>query len=374
MKRGKGPAMESKSLIGKLVDFYVRPRHISAHIFRASISLLGVLALGGGFSLIYKDRNSNQELAFSWGDGPGEFAFWALFFVATVSTFFSLLMALRRSELELKELQVSRVLAIELRGLVDTADSPLIRAIPAKTAGRRESCLVDVRRLVMGPTPNIPEALNELAQLRRHIRLIAAGTSREHLTIVAGGVMQVSLLFYAGVLLDDEGRVQLMEWERAAGHWRELDEQDNEERFSISGLDKVQSLSPDVVVAVSASYLADLAGIAQTFPEMPVVHARLPDPKPNTLLSESMQKELTRQFTSIMAELANRSVGIVHLILAAPATLCIRLGQAYDPRNMPTLKCYQRERDQTPPYPWHISIEGDKPVQFEQTSKPVTQN
>lgn len=366
--------MESKSLIGKLVDFYVRPRHISAHIFRASISLLAALVLGGGFSLAYKDGDSNQEFALSWGDGPGAVAFWALFSVATISTLASLLMALRRSAHELKELQLSRVLVIELRGLVDTADSPLVKAIPARIVGRRESCLVDVRRLVMGPAPNILEALNELVQLRRQIRLMTAGISREHLAVVAGGVMQVSLLFYAGVLLDDEGRVQLMEWERTTGIWKELDEQDSGERFSISGLTEVEFQCPDIVVAVSASYLADLAGIAQTFPDMPVVQLRLHDPKPNTLLSGTMQEALTRQFTDVMAELANRSVGRVHLILAAPATLCVRFGQAYDPRNMPTLKCYQREKDQTPPYPWNIEVDANKPARFEQTSQPITQH
>ncbi|OZI71686.1 SAVED domain-containing protein [Bordetella genomosp. 12] len=366
--------MNSKSLIEKLVDFYVRPRHISVQIFRASISLLGALAVGGGVSIAYKNMDSSQEFTLSWGDGPGAVAFWGLFSIASVATLVSLFMARRRSEFELDELRVSRVLAVELRGLVDTADSPLVKAIPAKIVGRRESCLVDVRRLVMGPTPNILDALNELVQLRRQIRLMTAGTSREHLTVVAGGVMQVSLLFYAGVLLDDEGRVQLMEWERTTGNWKELDEQDSGERFSISGLTEVEFQCPDIVVAVSASYLADFAGIAQTFPDMPVVQLRLHDPKPNTLLSGTMQEALTRQFTDVMAELANRSVGRVHLILAAPATLCVRFGQAYDPRNMPTLKCYQRERDQTPPYPWNIEIDGNKPARFEQTSQPITQH
>jgi len=55
----------------------------------------------------------------------------------------------------------------------------------------------------------------------------------------------------------------------------------------------------------------------------------------------------------------------VHLVLAAPASLAIRFGKAYDQRNMPKIRCYQREQNQTPPYPWSIQMPAaQQPVAF----------
>lgn len=360
-----------KTTIGKLVEVYVRPRNIGVSMLRAGIYLMAVLVGGFGISIVFSDKASDTGFSFSWGNGLGPVAFYTAFAIATFIIIIGVIISKRHAALELTEKQISRVIVVELRGLIDTSDSPLIKAVPTKIAGRRESCLIDIRRLVAGSWPNISEALQELSHVQRQIRHIAAGSSREHITVVAGGVMQVSLLFYAGVLLDDEGRVMVFEWERANGKWEELNQPDSGRRFSIVGLEEVDAESPDVVVAVSASYQVDSVGIANTFPHIPVVHLRLPDPRPNTLMSGQMQDELARQFTTLMGELANKSVGTVHLILAAPASLCIRLGRAYDRRNMPNINCYQRERDQIPAYPWYVRIDASNPAQFERTPAPV---
>ncbi|MGX9936619.1 SAVED domain-containing protein [Advenella kashmirensis] len=356
-----------KKIISTLVAYYVRPRNLGLMLLRSSCALFLLLAGGGGLNLVVKLANSSQEYSISWGEGPGAAAYWILLAVATVGCCVGYCIAKRHDDHMLEINQISRVLVAELRGLVDTSDYPLRKAMPQNITGRRVDCSVDIRRLVTGPEPNISEALLELSDFRRQIRRDRGGTSCEHITVVAGGVMQVSLLFYAGVLLDDEGKVLLFEWERASNNWLELSEPDNGQRFSISGLDRVSAHSADVVVAVSATYLADLAAISHTFPEVPMIHLKLPNPKPNTLWSEENQVELARQFTELMAELANRDVGTVHLILAAPPTLCIRLGRAYDRRNMPSINCYQRERDHVPQYPWYVRFEGVEPGKFGQT-------
>lgn len=46
----------------------------------------------------------------------------------------------------------------------------------------------------------------------------------------------------------------------------------------------------------------------------------------------------------------------IHLILASPASLAIRLGMAYDPRLMPELLVYQYERTDPVPYPWALRM------------------
>jgi hypothetical protein len=183
--------------------------------------------------------------------------------------------------------------------------------------------------------------------------------------------MQVSLLFFAGSLLDDEGNVLVMDWERTKGNWKQLSDQADGETFEITGLDDLGT-SREVVLAVSASYVAAYNDIAATFPGIPVVRMARPNPQPNTLWSEDAQAALTQQFLQTLGTLANQGVEMVHLVLAAPASLAIRFGKAYDHRNMPKLRCYQREQNQTPPYPWSIQMPAaQQPVAFVPTAIPA---
>lgn len=256
---------------------------------------------------------------------------------------------------EAKEADTKRVVVVELRGLVDTSDAPLISAIPARFIGRREDSRVELRSMVSPSELNVPAALAELAHIPRNLRLRRGDTSRSDVQVFAGGVMQVPLLFYAGVLLDDEGRVTLMDWDRTKEQWRELTDIDSGNRFEVDGLDDAKRSAP-VVMAVSASYTAELAHIAETFPGMPLIHLFRPNPRVNALWSENEQVALTDQFLGVLSELQNRGVSCIHLVLAASASLSIRFGKAYDARNMPALQCYQWEKGQTPAYPWSVRM------------------
>jgi len=256
---------------------------------------------------------------------------------------------------EAREADTKRIAVVELRGLVDTSDTPLISAVPARFVGRREDCRVELRGMVSSSSLNVTAALQELEHLPRNLRQRRADTARADVQVVAGGVMQVPLLFYAGVLLDDEGRVTLMDWDRTKEQWRELTDVDSGSRFQLDGLDSVQS-NGEVVLAVSASYVAELADIVATFPNLPLVHLYRLNPSVNSLWSEDEQAALTQQFLDVLSALQNRGVTQVHLVLAAPASLSIRFGRAYDARNMPPLRCYQWEKGQTTPYPWSVQM------------------
>ncbi|MGO4100252.1 SAVED domain-containing protein [Pseudomonas sp. TAF7] len=256
---------------------------------------------------------------------------------------------------EAREADNKRIAVVELRGLVDTSDTPLISAIPSRFVGRREDCRIDLRSMVSSKSLDVPAALREMENLPRNLRQRRADTARADVQVVAGGVMQVPLLFYAGMLLDDEGRVTLMDWDRIKEQWRELTDVDSGVRFQVDYLDSVQP-NDEVVLAVSASYKAELADIAATFPGPPMVHLYRPNPRVNALWSEDEQGALTQQFLDVLSDLQNRGVTLVHLILAAPASLSIRFGRAYDARNMPPLRCYHWEKGQTTPYPWSVQM------------------
>ncbi|RON51771.1 SAVED domain-containing protein [Pseudomonas frederiksbergensis] len=256
---------------------------------------------------------------------------------------------------ESQEADTKRVIVVELRGLIDTSDHPLIETIPKSLSGRKVDALVDVRQLLTGPTPNVTSALLEISHMQRNLRQVRGDTARAHVQVVAGGIMPVPLLFYAGALLDDEGHVLLMDWERASKRWMPLAEPDDGTRFVVSGAQNARE-NKAVVLAISASYRVDMPGIEMTFPGVPVVHMERQELSVNSIWSEDTQIQLTNQFLQMLGVLVNDGVDLVHLVLAAPASLTIRFGMAYDGRNMPTLRCYQWNRGQIPPYEWSVQM------------------
>lgn len=179
--------------------------------------------------------------------------------------------------------------------------------------------------------------------------------------------MQVPFLFAAGMLLDDEGAIFSMDWDRQGSRWRELDEPDDGERFEVKGVESLPEHSPRILVAISASYVVDRRAISETFSGLPMVTLSLPDPRPNVLWSAEKQAALSQQFLELMAMLTNRAVARVDLVLAAPASLALRLGRAYDLRNMSSVYCYQYQKDHVPPYPWSVNASLGEPLSLNYT-------
>lgn len=354
-------------LVSQLVSWVIRPPNLGVSLLSRSSTLL--LALSCGVTIEAQGVAGFIE-AFKYAPAeglPGNLLT-IVIYLACTTWVIGLLMVLWMQYREWREADTRRILVVELRGLVDTSDRPLLAAVPRTLLGRRVDCLVDVRTHLAAPAPNVEEALKEIEHIQRDVRRARGDTARVDVQVVAGGVMQVPLLFFAGTLLDDEGNVLLMDWERTSGNWKPLNDQADGEAFEISDLDG-QGASKEVVLAVSASYFAAYNDIATTFPGIPVVRMARPNPQPNSLWSEDIQAALTQQFLQSLGTLANKGVEIVHLILVAPASLAIRFGKAYDHRNMPKLRCYQREQNQTPPYPWSIQMPtAQQPVAFVQTS------
>ncbi|MBB5865439.1 SAVED domain-containing protein [Xanthomonas sp. 3058] len=249
----------------------------------------------------------------------------------------------------------SAVIAMELRGLVDTSDHPLLKSVPRELIGQRLDALIDVRESVQAGA--IDHALRKILGIPDLIQRLRGSRELGQVQLVVAGVLQVPLLFLAGVLLDDEGRLTPLDWHRATSAWRRLDEPDDGERFATNGIDELSAGSSHVVLSVSASYRTDHSAIQTTFGGVPVVSLSLSNPLPDTLWSGAKQDALAAQFVSTVASLGNRGVRRVSLILAAPSSLVIRIGRAYDRRNMPEIACYQYERTSAPAYPWSVLIE-----------------
>lgn len=356
-------------LVNQLVAWVVRPRNIG--IFLIKYSSLILIALAGGFSFKAGSiAGVIDAFEFSTGAGLSGNILTVVAWLASSGFLVGIGLVLASSIREWRETDSRRVVVIEMRGLVDTSDKPLINAVPSSIVGRRVPFPVDIRQYVAGEHPNLTEALHEISSIKREVRRTRGDTDRAEVEVVTGGVMQVPLLFYAGTLLDDEGYVHLFDWERAKGEWKQLNAPDDGVRFDISGIDRINGAN-EVVLAVSATYLADFEGITATFPNMPTVRMTRPDPQVNSLWSEESQAALTQQFLQTLGLLANQGVDMVHLILAAPSSLVLRFGRAYDHRNMPKLRCYQREQGQVPCFPWSVQMAAaNQPVSIVNT--PIT--
>jgi len=358
-----------KGLIDQALAFLLRPRHLGLALI--TVSSVVLIALGSGLDIKAKGLAGVVDvLEFSTGQGLSGHLLSLVTYIMCLTWLVGLVMVVMTFRREWTDGDSRRVLVLELRGLVDTSDRPLLGSLPRSLPGQRRDCLVNVRPLLSAQPPQVEEALKELEHVRRELRQVRGDTSRENVTVVAGGVMQVPLQFYVGTVLDDEGAVQLYDWERTQKRWQPLTQGDDGSRFQISGMDAAAG-ALEVVLAVSASYRVAVADIATTFPDLPLVHLASENPLPNTSWSEVTQAALAQQFLQTLGVLANRGVTTVHLILAAPASLSIRLGMAYDGRNMPGLRCYQRETGQFPPYPWSVQMPRDaQPVRYLRTPEP----
>jgi hypothetical protein len=246
-----------------------------------------------------------------------------------------------------------RVIAIEIRGLTQSVDSPLVAAIPIRILGQREELLVDVRNLVDGTPAQRQKALNSINGLPDRLTQSKAGRDRSDLSVYAGGVASVPLLFLAGTLLASESTINWMDWDRIASRWISPSE-----GADVGALEPVIYSAPaeSVVLAMAISYPIKDADLSAAFPNLPVVRMSLTTPSLAKVCDESSIQMIATAFIQTIVALQGQGVRQIHLALAAPSVLTLRLGSYYAPRNMPELIVYQFQKDQVNPYPWGIRM------------------
>ena len=246
------------------------------------------------------------------------------------------------------------LIALELRGLSQTADSPLQSAIPSLALGRRETIFIDVRQLIQGTTAQKQEAVSHVNLIPIRLKQLKDGRDREDLSVYAGGLAPVPLLFLTGNLLAAESKIHWLDWNRKTSKWASPDE----------GVDLTDSLPinyepvyQDVTLAFSVSYPIDRSELETAFPETNIVELKIESPAPGIVISETSIQRFMQDFMNCIATLKAKGAKRVHLILAAPSILSIRLGSCYAGRNMPELIIYQYQQAQKKnPYPWGVRM------------------
>ncbi|KAA0686202.1 SAVED domain-containing protein [Azospirillum brasilense] len=348
--------------VSKVVDFALRRRSFPLRIFRAGLILIGATAAGSWVSsLFYADDVRALSLHIEISGGTPELITWLAFMIGLVLTAVGgVWEAIRFAEEERKEEERRarrRVVVIEQRGLAKSSGSPLKDALPKDVVGVPQSILLDHTPYVENNSVTDPErVVGEVATVRHDLERSVSDVAREDVTVVYGGVSPVPLTFLAGFLLDDDGAVRIVDWDRGEARWRSLDGADDGERFIVDGFDRVPRGAAEVAVAVEVSYAVDADAVGRSLGAVPVVRLSLPTIDKDNHWSDAKQRALAAQFLKVVSDLGNRGVRTIHLFLVAQNSVVFRLGQRYDQRNLPEVLVHQYEKTANPPHPWAVKM------------------
>lgn len=346
------------NIFNRLVDFHLRRRTV-AGILLAVGGAIAVAALGSGWVLGFIYREPGRVMDIKVENTAGVPA-WAILAVLCVGISLIVVGAAigiadwwrtRNAEMRRKSI------IVELRGLHSSPDTSALTAILGLPAGQRDLHVVDFRPSREGELVNPELALEKLQPLKRAVEAACGGRAKEDVTVALGGLAAVPILFLTGMLFDDESNVVIYDWDRVRKIWRLTDDLDDGKRFLQIPATTYPLGIQEVILAVSASYAVDDQGIMKAFGNnVPVVHIKAEEMLIDKLWSEAKQQAYVMAFRDAVQRLMENGVKKIHLILAAPASLSIRMGMAYDRRLMPEIIVYQYERSAEPPYPWGIQM------------------
>lgn len=342
---------------GETLRWVFRRRSVGSTLVKCGAAVV-VTALGGGwiFSIRSRRADGEHEVRLEAGAGVADAISKAGFALGCVMILAGLGLIWRDMRREERERQRRRVVVVEQRGLLPRNSAPLAEAVPPSVVGTREVLVVDhTTQLRDGIVVDRAGALTEARQLRRDLTARLRDVAPSDATIVYGGVSPVPLTFLAGVVLDDEGAVRIMDWDRFRNAWRELDGADDGERLSAPDIAAAAG-AHEVALAVTVSYAVDEDAARALYPGIPFLTMRLSNATVGNHWSEEKQQTLAGAFVDALVRLEAQGVQTVHLFFAAPNSVVFRFGRSYDGRNMPAVIVYQYERSDLARFPWGVRV------------------
>lgn len=341
--------------VRSFVDWLFRLRTPGMLLIRSGLILFGLLLVGWALKIVYPTDAGTIHFSLATDAVIPEWLTYVAFGFAAMMVTAGSIWEIHRYRTETARSRKKRIVAVELRGLRDSPGLPITTAIPPEFTGIRDQVLIDLRdHIVDGRLSNPQVAAEQINLLPRLLRTKVDGLDRDDLSYVFGGLAPVPLTFLAGLLMDDEQAVAIVDWDRNAGKWKSLAGPDDGKRFSTICSDA--PLTGEVALAISVSYTVDTAGVSDTLGEIPVVHMILESGAPDCHWSEEKQQAMGNDVLTKLIELSNSGVTKIHLFLAAQSSLVFRFGRLYDKRNLPPVRVYQYQRGDVPVFPWAIEM------------------
>ncbi|WPU60321.1 MULTISPECIES: SAVED domain-containing protein [Pseudomonas] len=338
----------------KLVDWFVRPKNLGVTLIRSGALVIG-LSLAGGIvgQIVYKSDSTQLQASVDTSGGPATWISLTAFGVGVLMIVLGVCINLH----DRQQLARQRVLILEQKGLFKI-DSPLDTTVKNTIGGNVDTILVDIREGITEGRITSPEAaLKKVVDGRGDLVRRLDGQNKDDIEIVYGGLMAVPFTFLTGCLIDDAGgKIKVFDWDRlGAGQWR-LIQSGVDDNQRLQAASSIAGEVEEVVLALSISYPVDEAGIATTFPELPVLHMKMDDLSSNAHWSLEKQSALAEQFLQVVKGLLAKGAKTIHLIIAAPNSVVFNLGRIYDRRLLPSAIVYQYERSSSPAFPWGVAL------------------
>lgn len=335
-----------------LIDWIFRRRSVGVTLVRVGVPVLAVVLVG--LTVGVTIPTSQGAFIFSWDSAGSTGALsWGVFVIASLIVLLGAVLIIR----DIRQESRKKTIVVEARGLRDWQGQPLASAVPSSIPGRREQVIVDLRQgIVDGQIASPDAALRRLASLPDDIARRCDGLDRSDISFVLGGLAPVPFLFLLGVIVDDESRTFIMDWDRTQHAWRALADEDDGNRFIVTGLDAANSAVKRVALCVSASYDVFEADVRIVETGVPIIRLELEGRNTSSHWSETKQQQLAQQFINTVMSLAQQGVTEISLFLAAPASLTLRLGTLYDKRNLPLIEVNQYEQSDPKRFPWAVRM------------------
>lgn len=340
------------------IEWLFRPRTLALVLLKYGVVLmLAALGIDILAQADFKGVSNAWSFRIASGEGLPKWAMLGAFGLGCVLAILGIIVAVQRAWADIKKEARQKLIIVELRGLHSSPDSPAKGAELGEYIGQKEWVQVDFRPQGNDALVDPNLALTKISGIKTTVEILAAGRDKADIQLAIGGLAAVPALFLAGMLVDDETNVTLYDWDRNAKLWRLVDGSDDRKRFELLDGAEVDAGTKEVVLAVSVSYPIDTQALRQTFgASMPIARLTSEEVLADRYWSEEKQQAYVVSLRDAIQKLMSVGVQRIHMVLAAPASLSIRMGMAYDRRLMPNLIVYQYEKTATPPYPWGIQM------------------
>jgi len=341
--------------IDRGIDWFFRPRSVGVQLLKYGSAVL-IAALGAdiAFGAEYRGKDSSFGFRVSTSGGLPALATNSAYVLGAVLIFLGIGLIFRQVALDIRKERRQLLIVVELRGLHNAPDTPARDAIMRDFLGQRHSIVLDFRPQRSGDLVDRHLVLHKLNSLMPTIEALAAGRDSSDVFVAVGGLAAIPALFLAGVLLDDESNVTIFDWDRARRRWQLPEGPDDGKRFRMLDMSGIAGVCPEVVLVAACSYRIDSDDVAAAFPGLPVARLDAEELLADRFWSQQKQEAFVTDFRDAVQHLLNNGATRIHVLLAAPSSLAIRMGMAYDRRLHPDLVVYQYERSLTGTYPWGL--------------------
>lgn len=342
-----------ENFVRKGTDWLFRARSIEAIMLKTACGV--VIAVFAGAPLIavmlrlvigavperYLAAQRTIELVDGW-----------ILAICSIVILVALGLIINRARVDARNRSRKRVIVVEARGLRDDNGSSLNQVVSESCRDQIIPVLLDLRNRLDGRVIEPERALEEIFSVHRSLLQHKNNVDRSDLTVVYGGLTSVPYTFLSGVLFDDEGKLQIYDWDRTQERWRSLADKDDGLSFEVSGIESL-SRQHEVVMAISFSYPVHEEHLKSAFSH-PVVRLTLEGMSSDAHWSKEKQNRLAQHFLEVTKKLSACGVKRIHLVMAAPNSTVFTFGRRYDTRNLPELVVYQFEQRNEIAYPWGI--------------------